>query len=222
MRKLFIVLAFSLACAGSWSDELIAYRVKKGAQTSSYSIRILRLDKGYSVSSIERDGEEERIAMTDPSFFCSSFSFRNTSAGTEYLALREAGKIVVSGKLKGKPLQREFRVNENPWIQNIEYAFQNSPAFQKGRFRFWFINADECELFEMEATKEASETIDLAGKPVSAQRVKVALTGIAALFWQAGYWFRAGDNRYVRYETTEGPGGAKITIELDSISEIRG
>jgi hypothetical protein len=90
------------------------------------------------------------------------------------------------------------------------------PPRAQGSTKFWLINADECEIHEMEAVPVGMENISLMGAPVQARKIRVNLTGFASLFWSALYWFGPADGPYLRYETTEGPGGPKLVIELVS------
>jgi hypothetical protein len=195
-----------------WAEETFEYKMTNDKKESTISTTIEETGNGYRVSS-GQEGEKREITG-NYSFETHSFHFVNKLQGSDYTATRNGNKIKVSGRLKNRTLNREFSINGNPWLQALDYALEQFAGTGKNKITFWFFNANECEIHEMEATKQGVKTITVNSKSSAAQHIKVNLTGFASIFWSADYWFRPEDNRFIRYETVEGAGGPKITIEL--------
>jgi hypothetical protein len=217
MRRLFMRAIFLLLCAGLWADEVFTYRMQKDKEADTITMTVIRTDGGGTVRESQDQGNEERTEEIDSDNSTRAFHFRNLSAGTDYRAERMGSRILVTGTRNNRALTREFSINEEPWYQFPEQALGNSPPLAQGSAKFWLINADECEIHEMEAVPVGAESISIMGAPVQARKIQVKLTGFASLFWSALYWFGPTDEPYLRHETTEGPlRGPTLVIELVS------
>jgi hypothetical protein len=202
-------------CGALEADENAAYRMHRGNDVSVTAVRVVpSADDAVTITAAT--GHEKRTVTADGTLSARSLVFHNPPAGTSYQAIRAGNKITVKGQLRHRSLQRTFTVGNAPWWQAIEQALERFARTKAGFMKFRFINADECELHEMEATREGVETVTVDGRAVRAVRVKVNLPGLASLFWRADYWFRERDGTFVRYETVAGPGGQRITMELIS------
>jgi len=216
MKRFLLLAILSVLCAGLWGDEVFTYRMQKDKEIDTFTMTVIPTDDGYTVKESQDQGDEERTAEIDSSYSTRTFHFRNVSTGTDYRTERAGNKISVTGMLNNRMLKREFLVNAEPWYQSLEQALGNFSAGAQGNIKFWFLNADDCEIHEMEAASVGTESISAAGAVVRARKIKVNLTGFASLFWSAAYWFGSTDNASLRYETTEGPGGPKLVIQLVS------
>ena len=216
MRKLFTLVIFSVLCGGLSADEVFTYRMLKDKEPESMTMTVTRTDGGSTVTESQDKGNEVRTAEIDSSWSTRTFHFRNMSAGTDYRAERAGSKITVTGMRNSRALKREFSIDEEPWYQFPEQALGSLPPRALGSAKFWLIDADQCEIHEMEAVTVGTESLSLMGAPVQARKIRVNLTGFASLFWTAHYWFGPADWPYLRYETTEGSGGSSLVIELVS------
>ena len=216
MRRLFVRVIFLLFCAGLWADEVFTYRMQRDKEVDTVTMIVTLTDDGGTIRELQDHGNEERIAAVDSSHSTRSFHFRSASTGTDYRAERLGNRILVTGTRNNRALKREFSINEEPWYQFPEQALGSLSESAPRSTKFWLINAGECEIHEMEAVPVGTESISLVGAPVQARKVRVNLTGFASLFWSALYWFGPEDEPHLRYETTEGPGGPKLVIELVS------
>ncbi len=214
MKRLFALAILSVLCACLWGDEIFTYRMQKENEVDTFTMTVTDTGDGYIVRESQNQEKEERIVTANPSYSTQTFRFRNASTCTDYIAERTGNKISVTGMLNNRTLKREFSINENPWYQSMEQALGYFSGLARDNVKFWLINADECEIHEMEAAKIGAENISIMGASVQAQKIRVTLTGFASLFWSAAYWFGSVDCVYLRYETTEGPGGPKLVIEL--------
>ncbi len=205
---LLLILFFGLYC---WGQETFLYRLHSGThiETLMYTIT-----KNESILDIRcTQGGETRQIITDFILSTESFHYINSTQGTDYRAVRVGNKITLKGRLKNRGINREFTISGNTWYQAIEQALEHFADSSQTHITFWFINAEEAELMEMEASKQQTETVQVNGVSQKALHVKINLTGLAALFWSADYWFRPGDNLLLLYRTAEGPGGPEITME---------
>ncbi len=216
MKRLFLLVILPTLCAGLWGDEVFTYRMQKEKEVDTLTIAVARTEDGYTVRESQDQGNEERTIETDASYSARTFHFRSVLNGTDYKAERAGNRISVTGMLNNRMLKREFSVNEEPWYQSLEQALGNFSTGAPGSIKFWFLSADDCEIHEMEAASAGTESITAADAVVPARKIKVNLTGFASLFWSAVYWFGAPDNSSLRYETTEGPGGPRLVIQLVS------
>ena len=217
MKSFFLLALPFVLCAGLWADEVFTYRVQRDKEIGTIMMTVTQTDDGRTVRESQDRGNEERTAEIDSRNSTSAFHFRNVSAGTDYEAQRAGGKISVTGMLNNRALKREFSVNAEPWYQFPEQALGSVPPFTQAGTKFWLIDAEECEIHEIEAVPAGMESISLMGAPVQARKIKVSPTGFASLFWSALYWFGPAEEPYLRYETTEGPlRGPRLLIEVVS------
>jgi hypothetical protein len=212
MKQMLLATAILFCTLSVCAQGNNIYRMTRDKEVSTFEHKIMPTDTGYLITSGQTG--EIRESKVNFAFDTAIFNYKDTLHGTDYTARRTGNKINITGRLKNRTINKQLTVNSNPWYQAIEHALQDFAALNKNKVTFWFISADDCELREMEATKQGVETITLHNRKVQALHVKVNLTGFASLFWSADYWFRQTDNRFVRYETVEGPGGVKIVIEI--------
>jgi hypothetical protein len=214
MKQIMCVLLCAALGAPLQADTSALYRMRRDHTETIHTVRIVvAADTGAVTITSTADGEE-RTVIADKTLATCSFVYHRPAAGTSYQAVREGQSILVQGTLRHRACRRKFALGSGPWYQAIESALERFTQTEARTMKFWLINADECELVEMEATRERVETVSVNGQAVRAVRVKVNLPGLASLFWRADYWFREKDGIYVRYETVEGPGGPRLTVEL--------
>ncbi len=211
MRKAVFLLLLLFLGMYCWGQGTFLYRFNSGKKSETISYTISKIDASFKISSAQ--GGESRQIITDFSMAAESFHYTNTDQGTDYTAIRVGNKIKLKGRLKNRNINKEFSINGNQWYQAIEQALEHFAGSSQTHVTFWFINAESSEIMEMEASKQKIETVRVNGAPQKALHVKVNLTGLAALFWGADYWFRPGDSRFLLYRTAEGPGGPEITME---------
>lgn len=69
----------------------------------------------------------------------------------------------------------------------------------------------------MRAELAESERLVSAGQDVAAQRVRIRLDKLIAVFRETSYWFRQQDQVFLRYRGVHGPPGTDETlIELQA------
>ncbi len=217
MKMIMPLAALLFAAAFAGAQDEARFTLTEDGRADSFRLAVKKTAAGFEITETQAGGAEERATLTDSSFRTTSFRFRSAAAGTDYTAVRAGKTITVTGTLRGRALKREFSAGDRPWYQALESALARFAAgSDPGSGPFWFMNADEAELMEMEAARECRETARVGGAPVDAWKVKVSLTGFTSLFWSAAYWFRADDFAYVRYETSGGWGSPKILIERET------
>jgi hypothetical protein len=217
MKIIVCSAALLIAAALVSAQETSSYRLTADGKTDSFRRAVRRTADGFEITETQAGGTEERTTLVDAGYRTTSFRFRSDAAKTDYAAVRAGKTIAVTGRLRGRSLKREFAAGDRPWLQALEGALARFAAgTDPSTGPFWFMNADEAELVEMEAARESRETAKIGSAAVDAWKVRVNLSGFAALFWSAAYWFRADDFAYVRYETAGGWGSPKIVIELET------
>ncbi len=217
MKRIIIIFLLVLSVLRIYGENTLLYKVTGDKDVFNITYTVIETNAGYMIQSNQPG--ETRKSTANFVFAVHAFHYTNSKTSTDYTAQRFGNKIKISGRLKNRSIKREFIVNNNPWYQAIEHALEQFATSHKDKITFWFINADDCEIIEMEAIKQGTDSIKLQNRSQYALHVKVNLTGFAALFWSADYWFRKNDNRFIRYETTAGLGGPKLVIELMSENE---
>lgn len=212
VARILAAIGWSILLANVLAAESVTCRMLTGDRAQTYTYRIEKAGAGYTIR-IEQDGEAREVAM-DAAGAASRFDYGDPANGTGYSARRSGNTITIQGRLKNRAIDREVPVTDAPWFQSLEISLSFFAASGNEKTRFWFINADEGEILQMEASRQGiGQVLRPGSKATSALRVKVTLTGVAALFWRGDYWFRTGDHRFLRYEAKAGAGGPRIVIE---------
>lgn len=197
-----------MASAGSQSP-VLQYREQTGDDQFTFTWQTNRESGGITV--IQHQGDE-------------FFSSLNTADGetqrwhyvkrpdTDVRAERDGDRLVFTGHLAGKAIDRIQPIDGRPWLQPLSFSLRQLAASDQQIATFWTVRPDTLDVLAMQAEKAGSEQI-VADNGVAHLANKVILRpdGLLAPLWQAEYWFRQGDNTFLQYRGTHGPPGTAET-----------
>jgi len=165
-----------------------------------------------TIISTEPDKRFRNICLPDGSQVAWEFS----SATERMEIVREGNTLRFKGNRAGKQIEKTEKLDGDPWFQALSFSLRQWLTSGGDSVRFWMVRPDDLDMHRMKAEREAVEPVEVNGRQVEAQRVRVKLSGAFAMFWSVSYWFRTGDYLLVRYEGVHGPPGTPQTVvQLD-------
>lgn len=172
---------------------------------------------------VEPSGQEVAIqsSVEDDWFFTVCDDSGNTrqwhvdKAASDFMAVRSGNTITISGTADGQRVDKKLTKNELPWFQSLYYSLSRFVRSEKQQIEFWMIRPDNLSLVKLRAEKEEMETIPVNGRPESAQKVRLAPTGLLSFIWHGYYWYRPGDGVLLLYKDMKAlPGRSKLMVRL--------
>lgn len=135
---------------------------------------------------------------------------------TDIRVERHGDHLRFSGLFAGKLIDRSQVIDNRPWYQSLTFCLQQMVAREQQAADFWTIRPDTLDVLAMQAEKTDQEQIpDDKDGFATADKVIIHPAGLLSPLWQAEYWFRPDDNRFLRYRGTHGlPGTAETLICL--------
>jgi hypothetical protein len=175
---------------------------------------ILEQSDGYLLQAVS--AAEEHRAIMDEFMATRLWTLTNPTEDTEVEARRVENRIVLRGRFHGYPIDRRLIIDDSPWYQSLSASLRHFLAASQASTEFWTLRPDKLTVHKVRAKKMGSETLQLMGRQVETKKVEVCLTGLAALFGRARYWFRASDHLLLRYQGPKGlPGVPATTITIE-------
>lgn len=162
----------------------------------------------------EINGEVDQTEM-DKNLATRSWQVKDQHKKTDLRIERRVDRLHLTGSFKGKRIDRWKDIDEAPWFQTMSVSFRPFLNSSEETIRFWIVRPDNLGIHKLKAVKKGIEELTIQGKQIKTQKLELRLTGLAAPFWKANYWFREGDNLFLRYLGPGGlPGTPKIEVEL--------
>lgn len=189
------------------------YRQQTGAKVEFFDW-LLEKPGNFHLAAIS-DTETHRTIL-DSNLQTQSWTLAIPSTQTTIEARREGNRIFLTGRRRGQPIQEELLVDDAPWYQSMSLSLRGFLASPRTSMEFWTLRPDELKLLKLRVEKKGLETVRIAGRPTEAQRLEIRLTGLGALLGHSLYWFRPGDDLFLKYHGPTGmPGLVTTTITLD-------
>ncbi len=212
MRIIGLFLVCSVCFTGySFCDQKITYQ-------SCCSKEVVRMD--WSLEKKEdkihlngkRKGEE--IQMEYSSDFLLLSYLEKKEPSKELDIVKEGPCLIIRSRDKGKEKIKSFKVGSTPWVQDWKFGLQNFLKGDRKEFSFYVVSPKDLSVYEMVATKEIEEELNLEGRKYVAQKVKITLKGFKKKFWKAQTWFDKENLLMLKYRANEGPGTPMTEITL--------
>ena len=105
--------------------------------------------------------------------------------------------IRVAGRLKGKEVTRELRVDTAPWYQIFGPCIADLLSPDPVRKEFWVVSPDDLSTHKMLARQTGTERREVAGVQVDTFKVHFSPAGALAPFWGADFWYRPSDSAWL-------------------------
>ena len=126
-------------------------------------------------------------------------------------AKREDNNIIFTGTHNNNEVSFTTTIDNDAWHQNIETGLKHFIKSKNTRHLFWAIRPKDLKLIKFMVTKVKEEPITVQGKTVNALNVRMQLTGLMALLWNAHYWFNPETGEFYKFEGANGPPGTPPT-----------
>nr|WP_321465756.1 hypothetical protein [uncultured Desulfobulbus sp.] len=132
---------------------------------------------------------------------------------TDVRAERRGNVLVFSGRFEGKKVAKEEKIDARPWCQPLSFSLHCMEKRKQNKTSFWTVRPDNLEVLTLQAEREGAGRLTSAeGGEILANKVVIRLEGLMSGLWSAEYWFRQGDDVFVRYRGTHGPPGVPETV----------
>ena len=141
-----------------------------------------------------------------------TFEWTYSNRHTQVTAKLTDEGIHINGTFEGRPFDKKFQTNGDPWYQALPYSLRQMIGAEKNEEVFWMIRPDTLEPLKLRAVRLEPETLEVAGKKVQAHKLRLTLTGLLENLWSAHYWFRLSDGVFLQYQGTNGPPGTAETL----------
>ena len=212
MRFTRLVLAAAALCAVPLSAEegVLHYVQTHGAASSTMEVEVSHGPDGITVKSVAGGRSEESIWV--PGRGTVSWQLTDPALALDLRAERTADVIRVAGRLKGREVTRELRVDAAPWYQIFGPGIADLLSPDGGRMEFWVLNPDDLATHKMLARKAGTERREIAGVLVDTFKIHFSPAGALAPFWGADFWYRPSDNAWLFSRLPENGGLTTTTI----------
>jgi hypothetical protein len=153
----------------------------------------------------------------DASLTTREWTFSDPERGMELASSLQGDRIVLSGSFKGKKVGKRFDAKGAPWNQLFQMGLGPFVLSGEKSMTFRSIGTEgpgELKIGKMSVTRKGEETIEIAGKPVDAVRLRISLSGLLSIFWHGDYWYRRSDGLFLRYRGRNRKGGPVAVSEL--------
>jgi len=127
-------------------------------------------------------------------------------------AKRVENILYINGKMEGEPYENAAGLSDQPWFQSLYYSLSKLVKSPYRDIFFWTIQEGEIVPVILKARRIGPESVEVNGKMVQTQKIKVRSDDFFSKLWQGLYWFRESDNLLVMYRSEPGFPGAKETI----------
>ncbi|MGE5529869.1 MAG: hypothetical protein ACM3X6_12115 [Patescibacteria group bacterium] len=208
---LLFCLSF-LTPASAGGTVRMVYEERAGVETVRHEYLLEPAGAGFRLSIATRAREISEEYATDASFAILSWRYQDRRRDTAFTAVRAGDTIHVSGRHRGRPLERRFKAGTIPWKQLFPMGLEALAAGAEKKADFLAIDPDKMRIHAFTAGARGSEAISWRGRRVEAVHIRITLAGALAPLWHADSWHRAADGRYLRYESVNGP-GAPLTVK---------
>lgn len=189
------------------------YRQQTG-DTVEYFDWLLEKPGDFHLAAISE--KEIHRTILDDQLRTQRWTLESPTERTSIEARREGNNILLNGRWQGQPIQEQLEIDAAPWYQALSLSLRAFLASSQDRMEFWTLRPDELKPLKLRVVKKGLETLWLDGRPTEAQRLELRLTGLGSLLGYSLYWFKTGDDLFLKYQGPNGmPGLKTTTITLD-------
>jgi hypothetical protein len=191
----------------------LAFRVTSGASETTYIEAVHAVPGGYRA--VVKGPLEESSMEMDDAFQTMSWTFRVPADGTDLSATRTGTAIRVSGRFKGRRIEKTFDTGGAPWYEYQELSLDAFGANHAQQILFATIDRAAMKLVRFRAQKTGPVEIDIQGRTERAVESVLLVEGIPEFLLRSRLWQRRSDGRYLRLLVPPFGGmGAPTLIEL--------
>ncbi len=195
------VLLFLLFSVSLFAGETLNYRVKNGDSVVKSRWFIhgekAELYRESETQTYQNNHLDETI----------NFTLSDSSTNCDYQIRREGNRLIMSGTLNGKVINKSVEIDHKPWRQSVHDLSQFAlKSKQSDDHIFWLVRPVDLKVVKMKA--------EYSRKRSDAEMItlKIAPVGVLSLLWKAYYSYRESDGTFVQYRSIHGPPGTPETV----------
>jgi hypothetical protein len=217
-RAVLPILLLASLCVPLGSETL-TYREVEGDVVTTHVLMFTPGESGFLVDLRTTRGSAvvHQTFSVDASLTTREWTFSDPERGMELASSLQGDRIVLSGSFKGKKVGKRFDAKGAPWNQLFQMGLGPFVLSGEKSMTFRSIGTEgpgELKIGKMSVTRKGEETIEIAGKPVDAVRLRISLSGLLSIFWHGDYWYRRSDGLFLRYRGRNRKGGPVAVSEL--------
>jgi len=194
------------------STRELRYREQTGKHSFLFIWQAESDPNAVTITVTQRQGDEVYTSVNSTSGATLSWRYRN-SPDTDVRVERQGNLLLFSGRFEGKEVGKREKIDSRPWYQPLSFSLHRMEQRKEHKASFWTVRPDTLDVLTLQATREGSGRLsEEDGSEVFANKVVIRLEGLMSSLWSAEYWFRQGDDLFVRYRGTHGPPGVPETV----------
>ena len=211
MKKFVLSLFISLLCTSVYAEnKILRYHVTEGKKQWICTVNWFYTNQSQLIV-MSNNNEVGRVFN---SLNGNAYSMHLISDKFDILCDRDGNILKVKGTLKGKTLNKHYRIDKSPWYAIPEISLKHFVLSGKKEKVFWAIRSTDFSVFKMRAIREKTETVKVNGKKVKALKVRMTLASrFLSLFWSGYYWFDSS-GKLVLYRAVQGRHGPETVRQL--------
>ena len=207
---LWVVVAFlaSVACASLDAQiEKRHYRETNGSRVSAVEYTVNRA--GGQINLRSTGGTTDDEIQWAPGTGTILWKETNGRVGTDLTGERKGDMIHVTGRLRGKEIDKEIHVDGAPWYQIFGPIVNDLLPADVQQREFWVVNPDDLAPHKMLVRRAGAELLAFRGSRIETNKIHFSPAGMLAGFWGADFWYRQQDGEWI-YSRLPEDGGMTI------------
>ncbi|MDD2464279.1 MAG: hypothetical protein PHI97_09795 [Desulfobulbus sp.] len=208
----FCLALLLMATMAPASTRELRYREQTGEHSLLFFWQAQSAPDKVTVTVTQHQGEEVYTSVNTSQGMTLSWRY-SRQPDTDVRVERKDNLLLFSGRFEGKEVRKQEKIDARPWYQPLSFCLHCMEKRRQDKATFWTIRPDNLDVLTLQAEREGSDRLtDIDGSEIPANKVVIRLEGLLSALWSAEYWFRQGDDLFVRYRGTHGPLGVPETV----------
>jgi len=190
----------------------VLYQERTGDDSFVFVWQLETEPEEVTLTVTQRQKEEVFVSVNTPQGATLSWHYTKTP-DIDIQVERQGNTLVYSGVFEGRKINKTEKIDKRPWYQPLSFSLRCMEERKEDSTSFWTVRPDNLDALTLKAERQGSgRLVESDGSEVLANKVVIRLEGLLSGLWSAEYWFRQGDNLFVRYRGTHGPPGVPETL----------
>lgn len=209
-KIILLTLLITLNATSFSSTETINYFFNIEGETTKESNCIINNIKRTQTIICESSQNKETFKLTDNILIEWKNYFTDK---TFFKAKLSNNNIILTGKNKDKPIEKEYKLTNSQWIQSPSLLLSDFILSQQKNIEFIMVTGPMFS--KMVIKKDTTETVIINNTTYKSQKVIMSPPGLLGKLWKANIWFDLNNGKMIKYEAPSGPPGSKkLVMEL--------
>jgi len=190
----------------------VLYQERTGDDSFVFVWQLETEPEEVTLTVTQRQKEEVFVSVNTPQGTTLSWHYTRTP-DINVQVERQGNTLVYSGVFEGRKINKTEKIDDRPWYQPLSFSLRCMEERKEDSISFWTVRPDNLDALTLKAERQGSgRLVESDGSEVLANKVVIRLEGLLSGLWSAEYWFRQGDDLFVRYRGTHGPPGVPETM----------